>query len=166
MSSHFLEVCVHHLNPQASLPKVLGIPRSFTRVVAAHMRVFITCSVPQVIVQARKPDFFNNNMSLYEVVTDDGLMRPAMTARKVVISSPPPPGPHHRYPWCACYEGLIVTTTNYGVPPIFSAAYLVSPSKRQSRGATKRREVTTTPGCLNFTPQVGLWVAALKSPSI
>ena len=37
----------------------------------------------QVIVQARKPDFFNNNMSLYEVVTEDGLMRPAMTARKV-----------------------------------------------------------------------------------
>ena len=37
----------------------------------------------QVIVQARKPDFFNYNMSLYEVVTDDGLMRPVMKARKV-----------------------------------------------------------------------------------
>lgn len=36
----------------------------------------------QVIVQARKPDFFNYNMSLYEVVTDDGLMRPVMKARK------------------------------------------------------------------------------------
>ena len=33
----------------------------------------------QVIVQARKPDFFNYNMSLYEVVTEDGLMRPVMT---------------------------------------------------------------------------------------
>ena len=28
-----------------------------------------------VIVMARKPDFFNYNMSLYEVVTEDGLMR-------------------------------------------------------------------------------------------
>ena len=35
----------------------------------------------QVIVQARKPDFFNNKMSLYEIVTEDGLMRPAMDAR-------------------------------------------------------------------------------------
>ncbi|KAK9819835.1 hypothetical protein WJX72_002959 [[Myrmecia] bisecta] len=35
-----------------------------------------------VIVQARKPDFFNYNMSLYEIVTDDGLMRPAMVAKK------------------------------------------------------------------------------------
>ena len=33
-------------------------------------------------MQARKPDFFNHNMSLYEVVTDDGLMRPVMKARK------------------------------------------------------------------------------------
>lgn len=40
----------------------------------------------QVIVQARKPDFFNYNMSLYEVVTDDGLMRPVMKARKVPAS--------------------------------------------------------------------------------
>jgi hypothetical protein len=30
---------------------------------------------------ARKPDFFNYNMSLYEVVTKDGLMRPALAAR-------------------------------------------------------------------------------------
>ena len=37
----------------------------------------------QVIVEARKPDFFSHKMSLYEVVTEDGLMRPAMTARKV-----------------------------------------------------------------------------------
>ncbi|CAL8467153.1 g6689 [Coccomyxa elongata] len=35
-----------------------------------------------VIVQARKPDFFSYNMSLYEVVTDDGLMRPVMRAAK------------------------------------------------------------------------------------
>ena len=35
----------------------------------------------QVIVQARKPEFFNNKMSLYEIVTEDGLMRPAMDAR-------------------------------------------------------------------------------------
>ena len=33
-------------------------------------------------MQARKPDFFNNNMSLYEVVTEDGLMRPVMTAAR------------------------------------------------------------------------------------
>lgn len=31
---------------------------------------------------ARKPDFFNYNMSLYEVVTADGLMRPVLGARK------------------------------------------------------------------------------------
>ena len=36
----------------------------------------------QVIVQARKPEFFNSKMSLYEVVTEDGLMRPAMDAKK------------------------------------------------------------------------------------
>ena len=36
----------------------------------------------QVIVQARKPEFFNNKMSLYEIVTEDGLMRPAMDAKK------------------------------------------------------------------------------------
>lgn len=36
----------------------------------------------QVIVQARKPDFFSYNMSLYEVVTPDGLMRPVMRAAK------------------------------------------------------------------------------------
>ncbi|EFJ49794.1 hypothetical protein VOLCADRAFT_80573 [Volvox carteri f. nagariensis] len=35
-----------------------------------------------VIVMARKPDFFNYNMSLYEVVTPDGLMRPVLGARK------------------------------------------------------------------------------------
>lgn len=35
-----------------------------------------------VIVQARKPDFFNHAMSLYEVVTEDGLMKPCMTAVK------------------------------------------------------------------------------------
>jgi hypothetical protein len=31
---------------------------------------------------ARKPDFFNYNMSLYEVVTEDGLMRPVLGAKK------------------------------------------------------------------------------------
>jgi len=35
-----------------------------------------------VIVQARKPDFFTGNMSLYEVVTADGLMRPVLDAKK------------------------------------------------------------------------------------
>ncbi|GLC35595.1 hypothetical protein PLESTM_000341200 [Pleodorina starrii] len=35
-----------------------------------------------VIVMARKPDFFNYNMSLYEVVTADGLMRPVLGACK------------------------------------------------------------------------------------
>ena len=40
-----------------------------------------------MIVQARKPDFFNYNMSLYEVVTDDGLMRPVMKARKVRLET-------------------------------------------------------------------------------
>ncbi|KAL3133373.1 hypothetical protein ABBQ38_007244 [Trebouxia sp. C0009 RCD-2024] len=34
-----------------------------------------------VIVQARKPEFFNSKMSLYEIVTEDGLMRPAMDAK-------------------------------------------------------------------------------------
>lgn len=31
---------------------------------------------------ARKPDFFNYAMSLYEVVTPQGLMRPVLAARK------------------------------------------------------------------------------------
>ncbi|GAX76350.1 hypothetical protein CEUSTIGMA_g3796.t1 [Chlamydomonas eustigma] len=35
-----------------------------------------------VIVMARKPDFFNYQMSLYEVVTEDGLMRPALAAKR------------------------------------------------------------------------------------
>ena len=35
-----------------------------------------------IIVQARKPDFFNANQTLYEIVTDDGLMRPVLQARK------------------------------------------------------------------------------------
>jgi hypothetical protein len=39
-------------------------------------------STLQVIVQARKPDFFNHAMSLYEVVTPDGLMRPVLAARR------------------------------------------------------------------------------------
>lgn len=37
---------------------------------------------PQVIVNARKPDFFTSSMSLYEVVTEDGLMRPAFSLRR------------------------------------------------------------------------------------
>ena len=40
-----------------------------------HMDVAV-----QVIVQARKPEFVNNKMCLYEIVTEDGLMRPAMDA--------------------------------------------------------------------------------------
>ncbi len=35
-----------------------------------------------MIVNARKPDFFNHSMSLYEIVTPDGLMKPAYTLRK------------------------------------------------------------------------------------
>ena len=33
-------------------------------------------------MQARKPDFFTYNMSLYQIVTEDGLMRPCMVAKK------------------------------------------------------------------------------------
>ena len=33
-----------------------------------------------MLVQARKPDFFTYNMSLYEVVTPDGLMKPCHKA--------------------------------------------------------------------------------------
>jgi len=36
----------------------------------------------QVIVNARKPDFFVHSMSLYEVVTEDGLMRPSYSLRR------------------------------------------------------------------------------------
>jgi hypothetical protein len=37
-----------------------------------------------VIIQARKPEFFNYpSMSLFEIVTQDGLMRPCFNARKV-----------------------------------------------------------------------------------
>lgn len=35
-----------------------------------------------VIVNARKPDFFKGTQPLYEVVTDDGLMRPAFSMRR------------------------------------------------------------------------------------
>jgi hypothetical protein len=35
-----------------------------------------------VVVQARKPEFFSNENSLYEVVTADGLLRPALAARR------------------------------------------------------------------------------------
>ena len=39
----------------------------------------------QVIIQARKPEFFNYpSMSLFEIVTQDGLMRPCFNARKVL----------------------------------------------------------------------------------
>ncbi len=34
------------------------------------------------VLQARKPEFWANSQSLYEVVSDDGLMRPVMTAHK------------------------------------------------------------------------------------
>eukprot|EP00775_Hariotina_reticulata_P009908 gene9907-10064_t len=35
-----------------------------------------------VIVMSRKPEFFSYNMPLYEVVTQDGLMRPVLAARR------------------------------------------------------------------------------------
>jgi HAD superfamily 5'-nucleotidase-like hydrolase len=35
-----------------------------------------------VIVNARKPDFFRSSQPLYEVVTDEGLMRPAATMER------------------------------------------------------------------------------------
>lgn len=35
-----------------------------------------------MIVNARKPDFFNHSMSLYEIVTPEGLMKPAYTLHK------------------------------------------------------------------------------------
>ena len=38
--------------------------------------------IVQVIVNARKPDFFTNTMSLYEVVTEDGLMRPSYSLKR------------------------------------------------------------------------------------
>jgi len=44
-----------------------------------HMR---THTHTKVIVMARKPDFFSYNMSLYEVVTQDGLMRPVLAAKR------------------------------------------------------------------------------------
>lgn len=49
----------------------------------------------QVIIQARKPEFFNYpSMSLFEIVTKDGLMRPCFNARKV----PARPGAVAVYP--------------------------------------------------------------------
>ena len=35
-----------------------------------------------MVVQACKPEFFSNKNSLYEVVTADGLLRPALAARR------------------------------------------------------------------------------------
>eukprot|EP00798_Chlamydomonas_sp_ICE-L_P025804 gene25804-11479_t len=35
-----------------------------------------------VLVNARKPDFFNYQMSLYQVVTEDGLMKPVLAAKR------------------------------------------------------------------------------------
>ena len=43
-------------------------------------RVTVCVCAEQVVVQARKPDFWAHAMPLYEVVTPDGLMRPAMDA--------------------------------------------------------------------------------------
>ena len=62
--------------------------QSFSALRKRAIRAAMSAGLVQVIVQARKPDFFNNNMSLYEVVTEDGLMRPAMTARKVALPLP------------------------------------------------------------------------------
>ncbi len=62
---------------------MLHQPPCFTSHQCCHPPAAITASQHlQVIVQARKPEFFNSKMSLYEVVTEDGLMRPAMDARK------------------------------------------------------------------------------------
>lgn len=36
----------------------------------------------QVIVNARKPDFFTSSLSLYEIVTEDGLMRPSYSLKR------------------------------------------------------------------------------------
>jgi 5' nucleotidase family len=51
--------------------------------VARCVPLCVAC--PQVIIQARKPEFFNHpSMSLFEIVTQDGLMRPCFNARKVL----------------------------------------------------------------------------------
>lgn len=37
---------------------------------------------PQVIVQARKPDFFSHSSALFKIVSDDGLLRPCHLAER------------------------------------------------------------------------------------
>jgi hypothetical protein len=41
-----------------------------------------------VIVSARKPDFFQKSNPLYEVVTEEGLMRPCLKATSGTLSPP------------------------------------------------------------------------------
>lgn len=43
-------------------------------------------NVLQVIVSAKKPEFFQISHPLYEVVTEDGLMRPCFKARSGIYS--------------------------------------------------------------------------------
>lgn len=43
----------------------------------------------QVIVSARKPDFFQKSNPLYEIVTEEGLMRPCFKATSGAILSSP-----------------------------------------------------------------------------
>lgn len=50
----------------------------------------------QVIVNARKPDFFISSMSLYEVVTQDGLMRPSFSLRRGGVYCGGSGGPQRR----------------------------------------------------------------------
>ena len=40
-------------------------------------------AVVQVIVEARKPSFFSHSNRLFEIVTDDGLMRPCAPGKPI-----------------------------------------------------------------------------------
>lgn len=68
-------------NRQAGVLDGLSVPRTLIQLRSAVSSAG-RARAAQVVVQARKPDFWAHAMPLYEVVTPDGLMRPAMDAQR------------------------------------------------------------------------------------
>lgn len=66
----------------------------------------------QVIINARKPDFFVHSMSLYEVVTEDGLMRPSYSLKRGGVYCGGSGGPH------ACGLGCLLVVAGMVHSPV------------------------------------------------
>jgi hypothetical protein len=114
-------------NPLAPPPArvhSLSSRRPFTRL-SIIPPPFLPC---QVIVNARKPDFFISSMSLYEVVTEDGLMRPSFSLRRGGVycgGSGGPCGTCSRFACAAGRQGPKVLRAA-GCPPSPQRSLLVS----------------------------------------